>query len=58
MSTDRVLMSMRAGAWERAKAELRASLATYHGEIEEWDDAAKAINEFIKLIEDNGYLGT
>lgn len=53
-----ILRALRAQAWERAKAELRAVAVTFFGtasaaprQFEEFDEAARA---FIKDIEDRG----
>jgi adenosylmethionine-8-amino-7-oxononanoate aminotransferase len=44
---------MRLMAWERAKGELISMLQTYVAEQEQYDKLNKAINEFIKDVEDN-----
>ena len=41
-------------AWERAKGELKSMLKTHVGEQEQYDRLKKAINDFIKDVEDNG----
>lgn len=41
-------------AWERAKGELKSMLQTYVGEQEQYYKLKKAINDFIKDVEDNG----
>lgn len=61
MNDDTVLMTMRAMAWQRAKAEMRAYLETFWPryardgkEIENgFDEAEQRINAFIKEFEDN-----
>lgn len=57
MAYNRVLGSMRAMAWERAKGELRSALHTFydssdgHG-LDRFDEANSLIETFIKEVED------
>jgi len=46
---------MRQMAWERAKGELRSVLATYCRN-ENFSEADKLINSFIKRVEDEGLV--
>lgn len=46
---------LRAQAWARAKGELEAVLVTYSGEQVYYDGMTKAMDEFIKLVEDEGW---
>lgn len=58
MDEDMIIRMMRAQAWQRAKGELEAVLATYYSprfnSQEQFDEMDKAVREFIKHVEDNG----
>lgn len=54
---ERILRTLRGQAWERAKGEMNAMLTTFwdgHGNDGKFREAAAAIKEFVKRIEDNG----
>jgi hypothetical protein len=60
---DRILKSLRAMAWERAKGELQAALSTFwpeyaSGSLKEADNgfeaAERMVKQFIKKVEDDG----
>lgn len=48
-----ILASMRTMAWERAKGELRSMLETYYGDMDRFQAMEKALEDFIKDVEDN-----
>jgi hypothetical protein len=51
---NRILISLRNMAWERAKGELKSILETYWGnEDDQFDKINDKINNFIKDVEDN-----
>lgn len=57
MTEDRILRTLRAQAWERAKAELRSVLQTFWDgpdNAEKFNSMDKAVEDFVKLVEDNG----
>lgn len=59
MATDeRVLRTLRVQSWERAKGELHALLQTFWNDSSssegQFEKMGKAINEFVKHVEDNG----
>lgn len=56
-TTDEVLRTMRAMAWERAKGELRSTLHTYWGNDEGFVEMAKKVDAFIKDVEGEGLVG-
>jgi hypothetical protein len=57
INDDRVLRTMRAMAWERAKGELRSIGQTYwDGTSDRYDRFKEEIEEFIKRIEDEGII--
>lgn len=59
MSTtdERVLKSLRAQAWERAKGELQAMLVTYwDGREGKFNRTNNTVQAFIKEVEDNGLV--
>lgn len=54
---EKILRTLRAQAWERAKGELNAVLQTYwdgHGKDHKYQDMAAAVRELIATVEDNG----
>jgi hypothetical protein len=58
MSDDRLLRTLRAQAWDRAKGELHSMRHTFWGDSDEQYLAlTKAIMEFIEEVEDNGLEG-
>lgn len=54
MSDDRVLRTLRMQAWQRAKGELQAVIATYWDEEETYNEMKKAVDHFIEHVEENG----
>ena len=54
----RVLRTMRAQAWERAKGELNSTLHTFweRDDDKQYDELSKEINEFIGAIEGRGLM--
>jgi hypothetical protein len=55
ISDERILQTMRAALWCGAKGKLSALLCTYWGGDEKFDLMAKAIKEFGKQVDDNGW---
>jgi len=53
---DTTLRTMRQMAWERAKGELRAGLATFWADIDSHEQAKKEIDRFIEKIEGDGLM--
>lgn len=54
---ERILRTLRAQAWERAKGELNSMLQTYwdgHGNDQPFRDMHAAVKEFVATVEDNG----
>jgi len=51
---DRVIRTLRAQAWQRAKGELQAVLHTYFGERDRFEAMDSAVQELIKTVEDDG----
>lgn len=55
---ERILRSLRAMAWERAKGELMAVLETFHGtdgaREGQFHEASKAVMQFIEHVHENG----
>lgn len=51
---NRTFNVLRYMAWERAKGELNSMLTTFYGEQNNYITLKKAIDDFIKDIEDNG----
>ena len=54
---DRVLRTLRAQAWERAKGELQAVLHTYWdgpGNDQKFREMDAAVKQLISTVEDNG----
>lgn len=52
---EKILRTMRHMAWSRAKGELESMLDTYwSGSAEKFNTMKKAIDDFIKDVEDNG----
>ena len=49
---DRLLLTLRMMAWQRAKGELNALLETYHGEQKDFELAEEKIEAFIKDFSD------
>jgi len=60
VSNDMLLGVLRSQAWERAKGELQSVLWTYSSEDgnsgNKWVHMNEVINEFIKEVEDNGWV--
>jgi len=54
MSDERILRTLRAQAWERAKGELNSILSTYWDDIDSFKRANLAINRFVDEIEGEG----
>jgi hypothetical protein len=52
---DMIKKMLRGMAWERAKGELQAMLPTYHGEAEKFEAMTRAIEEFVKQVEEEGW---
>jgi hypothetical protein len=50
---DRVILNLRAQAWERAKGELNSMLHTYWNGDGKFKDFDAALKEFIEKVEDN-----
>lgn len=53
MSEFYVKQMLRAQAWERAKGELFAMLATYYSDPEKYERADDAVKQFIAEVEGN-----
>ena len=53
--TDTIKHMLRAMAWERAKGELRSMLATYENEQATFAAMDDALDEFIVMVEENGW---
>lgn len=51
---EKLLKTVRAMAWERAKGELRSMLQTYWGEEDKFSACSQAIEDFIEHIEGEG----
>lgn len=56
-----ILRVLRQQAWERAKGELEAVLASYNsneilGDKERFSKMYSTINSFVSEVEDNGYV--
>lgn len=54
---EKILRTLRAQAWERAKGELQAVLQTYwdvHGKDQKFRDMDAAIRQLVATVEDNG----
>jgi hypothetical protein len=54
MMEEKILRTLRAQAWERAKGELRSVLQTYWGEEKKFSDMDEAVSEFIEKVEGHG----
>ena len=52
--TEAILGTLRAQAWERAKGELQAALATFHSDKERFTRLQHLVSEFVKTAEDEG----
>lgn len=50
---ERILITLRRMAWERAKGELLSLLETYWGEKNSFEEVSKRIEDFIKEFEDH-----
>lgn len=46
---------MRAQAWERAKGAMNEVLVTYWDEYEKFESFERAMKEFVKYVQDNGW---
>lgn len=59
MSCDetRILKTMRAMAWERAKGELRSILNTYLGEQETFEQMNSMVENFCSEVDSSGLVG-
>jgi len=55
MSDERILQTMRAAFWAEAKGKLSALLCTYWSRDENFEPMNKAVEDFFKLVEDNGW---
>jgi len=53
--TDTTKHMLRAMAWERAKGELYSVLHTFIGEGAQQLDMSNAIEQFVGLVEENGW---
>ena len=57
MMEEKILRTLRAQAWERAKGELQAVLQTYwdgHGKDDNFQAMDSAVKQFVKVVEGNG----
>ena len=51
---EKILSTMRAQSWQRAKGELRAVLETYWDSHVRFREMSDAIQDFVKMVEDRG----
>lgn len=54
MSDEKIIRTLRQQAWQRAKGELQAVLATYWGEQETFDEIHKLVTTFIETVDGEG----
>lgn len=52
---EKILKTLRLQAWERAKGELNAVLATYWDQDSKFPGMEAAVTEFIAMVDDKGY---
>ena len=56
MDESRIIKTLRAQAWARAKGELEAVLNSYWNEREVFEPMQEATDSFIKHVEDEGLV--
>lgn len=55
MDEEQIKRILRAQAWERAKGELKAMLATFFGEASTFEQLNSTVDEFVSIVERHGW---